>query len=115
MASFTWAPTWVYPVVPDVGVLESPDERFVKDHYLLHGNLDKTFDLVFSGVSDTGRNAIQTFYSNVTGPYYPFEWTTVPSYINEGTTMTVRFVDGSYKEEVQARYWNIECSFEKDI
>jgi hypothetical protein len=91
---FLWTPTWVIPLVPDVGVSESPDDRYIKDYYQIHSNVEKMFDLVF---------------------YLPFIWTTVPSYINEGTTMTVRYVDRSYKEDVKSRYWTIEMTFEKDI
>jgi len=115
VTDFKWNPTWVIPLVPDVGVLESPDTRYVRDRYQMHSNLEKMFELVFEGVTDTTRNNINAHYSNVTGPYWPFVWTTVPSYINEGTTMTVRYVDRSYKEEVKSRYWSIEMTFEKDI
>jgi hypothetical protein len=112
---FDWIPTWVIPLVPDVGVLVSPDDRYVKDYYQMHSNVEKMFDIVFEGVTDTIRNRINRHYSRVTGPYLPFTWTTVPSYINEGTTMTVRYVDRSYKEQVQAKHWEIEMTFEKDI
>jgi hypothetical protein len=112
---FLWTPTWVIPLVPDVGVSESPDDRYIKDYYQIHSNVEKMFDLVFEGVTDTIRNRISKHYSRVTGPYLPFIWTTVPSYINEGTTMTVRYVDRSYKEDVKSRYWTIEMTFEKDI
>jgi len=114
-ADFLWTPTWVIPLVPDVGVLESPDDRYIKDRYQMHSNVEKMFDLVFEGVTDTTRNKISRHYSRVTGPYRVFDWTTVPSYINEGTTMTVRYVDRSYKEDVKSKYWTIEMTFEEDI
>ena len=114
-ANFTWTPTWVMPRVPQYAVLITQSESFKKDYQLLDSNSIDRYDLSFDGISDTDRNAVVGHYSGVTGPYDSFIWTTVPSYLNAGTTMTVRYVSGSYKEEPSARYWSIKLSFEKDV
>ena len=112
---FTWIPTWVTPRARRHAVEITRSENFKKETYLLDGNSLRVFDLEFSGVTDGVRNAISGHYSNVTGPYSSFEWTTVPSYLNAGTTMDVHYIPGSFREEPEARSWVMKMSFERDV
>jgi len=114
-ASFGVTPTWVSPRAPVFAVLITPSESFKKDYQLLDTNSQGIYDLTFDGVLDATRNTIIAHYTGVTGPYDNFVWKSVPSYLNAGATMTVRYVLGSYKEEPRERSWQIKCSFEKDI
>lgn len=114
-ADFTWTPTWVTPRPPVFAVWITDSESFKKDYQLLDTNALRFFDLDFDGVSDSTRNSIIAHFNSVTGPYDSFVWTTVPSYLNSGTTMTVRHVENSYKEIPRERHWEITFSFEKVV
>jgi hypothetical protein len=109
---FTWTPTWVTPRAPVYAVLITPSESFKKDRQLLDTNAINIYDLEFDGVSDANRNLILNHFSGVTGEYDSFWWSTVPSYLNIGSGATVNYVPGSYKEEVESRYWQIRLAFE---
>lgn len=123
--NFYWTATWCAPRTPKFSVIVTASESFKKDYQLLDSNAVWIYDLNFSGVSDSGRNAIMRHYTGwqsgsmvgggVTGPYEDFVWTTVPSYLSAGTTMSVRYVLGSFKEKPSSRYWDISMSFEKKI
>ena len=115
--SFQWTATWVIPRAKQWAVLITPSESFKKDYQLLDTNSIDVYDVRFDGVSDATRNSIVAHYNGqATGPYAAFEWATVPTYLNTGgTTMTVRYVPDTYKEEPQSRYWMIQLSFEKDV
>ena len=113
--NFGVTPTWAVPREPRFAVLITPSESFKKDYQLLDTNSIKVYDLTFSGVTDSTRNSIIAHFASVTGPYDSFVWTSVPSYLNAGTTMTVRYMQNSYKEQPQARSWDIQLSFEKSV
>ena len=114
--SFYWRPTYVTPVEPEFTVIITIADSFKKDYQLLDTNSMRMFDLSFSGVSDSGRNAIAKHHSSAaTGPYAVFAWTTVPSYLNSGSTLNVRYIAGSFKQEPQARSWDLSMSFEVDV
>ena len=113
--NFTVTPTWVTPRAPQYAVIITMSESFKKDYQVLDSNANKIFDLTFDGVSDTTRNTILSHYSSVTGPYDSFTWKSVPSYLNEGSSMTVRYKQGTYAEEPRERSWQIKFSFEEDV
>ena len=113
--NFGVTPTWVVPREEDFAVLITQSESFKKDYQLLDTNSIRVYDLTFTGVTDSIRNTIFAHRTSVTGPYDSFTWTSVPSYLNAGTTMTVRYVAKSYKEQPQARSWDIRLSFERDV
>ena len=125
MPAFYWTATWVTPKEPQFAVIVTASESFKKDYQLLDSNAIWVYDLSFSGVSDSGRNAMMRHYTGwqsgnmvgggVTGPFEVFVWTSVPSYLSAGTTMSVRYVPGSFKEKPSPRHWDINMSFEKNI
>ena len=113
-SDFTWYPTWVEPETIDFAVSITVCENFKKDYQAISDVELERFNLIFEGVSDANRNSMIAHYTNsATGPLHYFEWTTVPSYLNSGTTMMVRYVKDSYDEKPRSRYWNIECTFER--
>ena len=114
-ANFTYIPTWVTPIAPKYAVIITQSESFKKDYQLLDTNSIQRYTLKFEGVSDTNRNLMIAHYSGVTGPYDSFSWTTVPSYLNEGASLTVRYSPGGYREKPDAAYWNIDITFEKNV
>ncbi|MFH1623545.1 MAG: hypothetical protein ABID54_00125 [Pseudomonadota bacterium] len=114
-AAFGVTPTWVYPREPVYPVIITASENFKKDYQLLDDNSQDIYDLHFDGISDAVRNTIAAHRAGVSGGYDNFVWTSVPSYLNAGTTMTVRYVRGSYNEEPRARSWEINFAFEKDV
>jgi hypothetical protein len=115
-SDFTWYPTWVETEAPDFAVSITECENFKKDYQVIDGDKLETFNLTFDGILDSNRNSMLVHYTNsAIGSYNYFEWTTVPSYLDSGTTMDVRYVKDSYKEEVRSRYWYIECSFERQV
>ena len=111
-ANFTWTPTWATPRAPQFAVLITPTESFKKDYQLLDTNSINIYDLEFDGLLDATRNSIVAHFIGVTGAYDSFDWNTVPSYLDAGTTMTVRYLPGSYKERVESRHWEIKLAFE---
>jgi hypothetical protein len=112
---FTWTPTWVTPRAKQWPVLITQSESFKKDYQLLDTNSLNVYELEFDGVTDSTRNAILNHFTGVTGPYDSFWWSTVPSYLNIGSGVTVRYLPGSYQESPRARYWEITFSFEEDV
>lgn len=113
-SDFDWYPTWVEPEKPDFSVLVTETENFKKDYQEISDSNTERFHLTFDGVSDSNRNSMRDHYTNsATGPLEFFTWTTVPSYLNSGTTMVVRYIKDSYKERPRPRYWEIELSFEE--
>lgn len=123
--AFYWIATWVKPRTPQFAVMITQSDSFKKDYQLLDTNAVWRYDLTFSGVSDSGRNAIMKHYSGyhaaaqgggVTGPYEIFSWTSCPSYVNAPPGgMNVRYIGGSYNETPGERSWNIRLSFERDM
>lgn len=113
MADFTWTPNWVRPQKPTFPVLVTEAESGKKQRGLLDTAAARTYRLSFEGVSDAVRNAIKDHYEAQYGEYSKFSWTTVPSYINEGSSMDVYYVD--YDEDPLANGWDIDIVFEKDI
>lgn len=123
--AFYWIPSWVTPKAPVFPVLITPSESFKKDYQLLDSDAIWRYDLTFTGVSDSGRNAILRHYSGwsggaavgggATGPFQSFNWTSIPSYLNQSGSSTVRYVPGSYKESPKARSWDIRLTFEVDV
>jgi hypothetical protein len=112
-SDFSWYPTWVEPETVDFAVSITVCENFKKDYQAVSDSELTRFHLIFDGVTDTNRNSMFSHYANsATGPLQYFEWTTVPSYLNSGTTMLVRYIKDSYKEKPRPRYWEIEMSFE---
>lgn len=114
-ANFTYIPTWVKPIAPQYSVEVTPSENFKKERLLVDTNAVQKFELEFKGVSDSDRNAIIAHYKSAYGPYDSFSWTTVPSYLNEGASMTVYYVEGSYREKAKARSWDISLTVEKEV
>jgi len=109
---FTWTPTYVTPRASVFAVLITPSESFKKDRQLLDTNSIDIYDLEFDGTTDANRNLILNHFSGVTGPYDSFWWSTVPSYLNIGSGVTVNYVPNSYKEDPDSRYWRIRLAFE---
>ena len=114
-ANFSFTHTWATPVAPKYAVFITQSESFKKDYQLLDTNSIQKYTLRFDGISDSDRNLIVAHYSGVTGPYDSFSWTTVPSYLNEGGALTVRYVPGGYRERPSATYWTIDIIFEKNV
>jgi hypothetical protein len=113
-SDFTWYPTWVEPETVDFAVSITECENFKKDYQAVSDNRLKRFNLIFEGVLDSTRNSMAAHYTNsATGSLNFFEWTTVPSYLDSGTTMVVRYVKDSYDEKPRSRYWDIEMTFEE--
>jgi hypothetical protein len=112
-SDFTWYPTWVDPETISFSVSITECENFKKDYQVVSDSKTEVFNLSFDGVTDTNRNLINAHYvTSATGPLHYFTWTTVPSYLNSGSTMVVRYVKDSYKEKPKPTYWEIELSFE---
>jgi len=113
-SDFIWYPTWVEPVPVNFPVLITECENFRKDYQIVSDVETGIFHLSFDGVTDANRNLMAAHYvSSATGPLNYFIWTTVPSYLNSGTTMVVRYIKDSYKEKPKSRCWEIELSLEE--
>ena len=112
---FTWIPTWVVPRERAFAVSITLSESYKKDRQIIDTDSVDVYDLKFEGVLDATRNLIYAHFSGVTGPYDTFWWSTVPSYLDIGSGVTVNYVPGSYKEELKPRSWEISLSFEKVV
>lgn len=116
-ASFTFVPTWVYPIEPEFYNIITPSESQKKEYFNLSSTSVDKYRLRFSGVTDTtynGGSGILDHFNGQYGGYQSFPWTSVPSYINSGASITGRWIDGTFKATPLSNGWDIEIEFEKD-
>lgn len=115
MGNFTVTPTWVYPVDGEVyNVLVTQQDYFKRDYYLLSVNPNRSFRLVFEGLSDEKYGVILNHWKSSLGKFSPFYWKSVPSYIDAGNGSGVS-IYGRWAQqpvaEPQAKSWNVEMAF----
>ena len=75
---------------------------------------DRTFKLKFNGQTDTEKNAIKAHYDSQYGDGDPFYWTTVPSDIDSGTNIYVRYKSISF-DKIMNNIHEISIEFQEEI
>ena len=114
-SAFTVVPTLVIPLDPEYNNVETQTESMKKEYYNISANAVEKFDITFTGKTSTEMNTILTHYKDQSGGYYPFSWTSVPSYIGGGSNMTGRWVSGSFKVTQNSNKWDVSLTFEKAV
>lgn len=115
-ANFTETPTVVQIKGRDYHVVETAVEDMKKRYYKLSNNPRLQWKLSFHAVTSTVMNNIVAHYDSCYGSYSQFTWTSVPSYIESGSNLTGRWVQGSLNvTPLGKKYWNVDIVFEKSV
>jgi len=112
---FSLKPTWVEPESPEYHNVITKAESYKKVFTNISTTPTRIFKLKFDGLSDTDYATLKTHYEGRMGGYDSFSWTSVPAYIDSGTSKTGRWVDGSLKATPQAKHWEVEIQFEQEV
>ena len=112
--SFTLTPSVVIPNEPDYNNIVTPSESMKKEYINLSSTPTEQYMIKIKVLTSTQMNTWLTHFKDNSGEYYPFSWTSVPSYINGGSAMSGRWVKGSWKATpLSAGKWACEATFEK--
>ena len=85
----------------------------IKDTYLYLDTEDVS-DMIYLLCNKEGVVIeLLTHYKDQSGGYYPFSWSSTPSYIGGGAAITGRWVEGSLSMTPQGLTWKCSISFEK--
>ena len=116
-------PSWVLPEEPQYYTLITQTESMKKHYTNLSGTSSvERFKLQWTRMTDATFAILKAFYHARKGGYESFTWHCVPSYIDtdadgtaDGSDMTGRFVEGTFKFRPQAKFWEAEVTFEKEV
>ena len=112
---FTMDPQEVIELEPTYNNVITESESMKKEYLNLSATPIRRYRLLFKGLSNTDRETLLTHFEDQSGGYYQFTWQSVPSYINGGSNITGRWVDGSFRSNpVGPVIWDCEVTFEKD-
>lgn len=113
--AFTLVPYVVTPREPDYHNIVTPTESMKKEYLNLSSTPIERWILVFKALTSAQMNTFLTHFKDNSGEYYPFEWQSVPAYINGGANITGRWVKGTWRvTPLSNNYWSCEAEFEKD-
>jgi hypothetical protein len=114
MANFIWEPEYVTPKKSYPVYLTPSEIPGKKEALLLDDNPELIYSLTFKAVDPADRLSILAHYDGRFGPYSTFTWNGVPSNINGGAAMTVRYAESNpYSEKpLEAGLWEIQINFE---
>jgi len=112
-------PTWVEPLEPEFKNLITQGIGAKQ-----YQNLDPTgilkYKLRWEEMSNANFWTLYNHYYSCKGGFDSFSWKSVPSYIDtdqdsveDGTDLTGRWVEGTFKFSANAKSWNAEIVFEK--
>jgi len=115
-ANFTVTPHLVTIESKEYNIIETQSEDMKKEYYKLSDTPTVRYRLHFKAVSSSTMGTILAHYDSAFGSYDSFSWTSVPSYIEAGASLTGRWVNDSIKiSEVGMKFWNVQILFEKAI
>ncbi len=115
-ANFTVTPNLVTIVKKEYHIIETQAEDMNKEYYKLSNNPQVRYRLHFAGVDSSTMNTILAHYDAAYGPYDSFSWTTVPSYIESGSSITGNWVKGTLGITNNGMmHWNVELVIEKQV
>jgi len=124
MATFSGVtPTWVLPQEPEYYTLVTQTESMKKHYANLSGTSSvERFKLMWTRMTDANFAYLKGFYHDRKGGYESFTWHTVPAYIDtdadgvaDGSDMDGRWVEGTFRFRPQAKFWEAEVVFEKEV
>lgn len=114
-ANFTLVPNKVTPLEPIYHNIITPADSMKKEYLNISSTPEEKYQLFFNALSLTNRDILITHFKDNSGGYYPFSWTSVPSYIS-GSAITGRWIDRSLKiTPTGGKYWACEIIFEKAV
>lgn len=112
-SAFSVVPNIVLTLAPEYNNVESQTESMKKEYYQVSAAAVEKYRLTFNAETSAERDTILTHYKDQSGGYYPFSWTSVPSYIGSGANITGRWIDKSLKMTQNSNMWKITLDFEK--
>ncbi len=113
---FTMTPQEVIPIEPEYYNIITPSESMKKEYINVAGTPTDKYRLIFKALSNTDRETLRAHFDDQSGGYYLFSWQSVPAYIEGGSNISGRWLDGSYREKpVGPILWDCEIMFEKDV
>jgi hypothetical protein len=112
-SAFTLVPNLVTTLVPEYNNVQSQTESMKKEYFNISATPVESYRIDFNAITSAVRDTILTHYKDQSGGYYPFSWTSVPSYIGSGSNITGRWVEGSLSMEKISNRWKVSISFEK--
>jgi len=94
-SAFTLTPNQVVELEPIYNNVITESESMKKEFLNLSATALQRYKLSFKALTTANKDVLIAHYKDQSGGYYPFSWSSVPSYIESGTSITGRWVDGS--------------------
>lgn len=110
---FSYEPHAVRPGTPQWNVLATDMEGMTKKTRLISTRSKMTWELEFRLQTKAERDLLLAHYNGQNGSLTPFNWTSVPSYIDSTSTYYVRYVE--YVETLIATLFNVVLKFEEAL
>ena len=121
-SDFTIVPTWVEPLEPEFHNIVTPSESMKKNYQNISTNAILKYKLIFKGLGETNFWLLRNHYYDRQGGYASFVWTSVPAWIDtnqddlaDGSNITGRWVEGTFKSKPKAASWDAEIVFEEAV
>lgn len=116
-------PTWVIPKEPSYHLVVTESESQKKNFMNFSGSTPVyQYELEWKNITDDQYATILTHFQSTYGGYDSFLWDCVPSYIDgdhdgiaDGTSMTGRWIKGSFDAKPEAHSWNVSLDFEEEV
>jgi len=119
---FGLTPTWVHPEEPEFNVVVTQSDNLKKDRQTISTNAVNKYRMIFTGLSDTDYKTLYDHYVARKGSFSSFTWlnTNIPAYLKTllgitSGTLTIRWVDGTFKSTPRPRSWDAEIVAEQEI
>lgn len=113
---FTMVPHEVIPLDPEYHNVITESESMKKEYMNIAATPNEDYELVFKALSNGDRETLLAHYEDQSGGYYLFSWQSVPSYVESGSNISGRWIDGSYRAKPAGPLlWDCKVTFRKDI
>lgn len=113
MADFTFECHHCEPGTPIYNVLSTEMEGVTEKSRLISTRPKKTWQIEIRLQTKAERDQVLAHYTGQSGTLIPFNWTTVPSYIDSTSTYYVKYVE--YSETLTATLFNITIKFKEAL
>lgn len=113
---FSLVPSEVIELTPIFNNVITESESMKKEFLNLSTTALRQYQLTFNVLTTANKDVLLAHYNARYGGYDEFTWTSVPSYIESGTNITGRWVDGSLQiTPVGNKYWKCSITMEKSV
>lgn len=111
---FSLSPNFVTELDPIYNNVITESESMKKEFLNLSTTALQRYELKFSALTTANKDVLIGHYKARYGGYDSFIWTSVPAYIESGSNITGRWVDGSLQiTPIGYKRWTCSITMEK--